>query len=76
MAAARMSRLPLSSTGIWFSSVSFAAAIDLAIGQRIGAQIVRRERPLPARQRGVLQHRLQLACTSAGLKKRKNGAEG
>ena len=37
-----------------------AAAVDLPVGQRIGAQIVRRKGQLPARQRGVLHHRLEL----------------
>ena len=42
-----------------------AAAVHLAVGQRIGAEIVRRERPLPARQRGVFEHRLQLRLNAA-----------
>ena len=46
---------------------AFAAAVDLAIGERIGAQIVRRKRPLPARQRGVLHHRLELRLQQRGI---------
>ena len=37
---------------------AFAAAVDLAVGNRIGAQVVWGEGPFPARQGGIFEHRL------------------
>ena len=66
--------LPLSSTGIWFSSLALAAAIDLPVGQRILAQVVRRERELPAPRQRVIEHGASAALSSSrGLNSRKNG---
>ena len=49
--------MPLSSTGIWFSSRPLAAAVDLAVGLRVGAEVVRGEGELPAVAGGVVHER-------------------
>ena len=49
--------LPHSSTGIWFSAGPLAAAVDLAVGLRVGPEVVRRERERPAARPGVVEDR-------------------
>ena len=68
--------MPLSSTGIWSSSVNFAAAVDLPVGQRIRAQVVRRKGPLPARQRRVLHHRLHLRLNQRRIEEQEERRRG
>ena len=43
--------LPHSSTGIWFSSCPLAAAVDLAVGLRVGAEVVGGRRGTSSRPR-------------------------
>jgi hypothetical protein len=50
---------------------SFSSAVNLSISQRIGAEIVRRKRPLPPRQCGVFHHRLEHGLNKCGIEKQK-----
>ena len=47
---------------------ALAATINLAISKRVSTQVVGREGPLPARQRGVFEHRLQLRLEQGRVK--------
>ncbi len=51
-----------------------AAAVDLAVGQRILADVVRREGQAPARQAGVLEDERQHALGQRRVQQQKNGA--
>ena len=46
---------------------ALAAAVDLAVGEWVGAEVVRGEGPLPARQGGVVEDRLELGLEQVGL---------
>ena len=50
---------------------ALAAAVDLAVGQRIRAQIVRREGPRPAGHACVFEHRLQLRLQQARIEEQR-----
>src|SRR5271166_4285250 len=53
---------------------AFAAAIHLAVGQRIGAEVVRRKGPLPAWEGCVLHDRLELCFKERGIEEEEKGS--
>ena len=55
---------------------AFGAAVDLAISPRVGAEIVRRERPAPTRHTGVLQHGRQLRLNQRGTEQQRERRAG
>ena len=51
-----------------------AAAVDLTVGERVRAEVVRREREFPGRRGGERQDRLELGLQEGGIEKEKEGA--
>ena len=46
---------------------SFSAAVDLTVGERIAAKIVRSVGPRPTRRPGVVQYRHELGFEKGGI---------
>ena len=55
---------------------ALAATIDLSIGQRILAKVMRRKGPFPTRQGGILKHGLELRFEQCGIEKQKERRRG
>ena len=55
---------------------ALAAAVDLTIGERVGAEVVGGEGPLPAREGGVFEDGFELGFEERGIEEEEEGRGG